>query len=100
VDAFAGAKDEARDRAITGEVVDADGKPAVGADVWLVGLAFPEGKAVVLGRAQADAGSRFRLVSPRPEAMSGVGNLGLWAYRRGRRESRAGRRPWRAERAG
>src|SRR5206468_5898356 len=31
VDTFAGAKDEAMDRAITGEVVDADGKPAVGA---------------------------------------------------------------------
>jgi beta-lactamase regulating signal transducer with metallopeptidase domain/protocatechuate 3,4-dioxygenase beta subunit len=79
----AGAKTKATDRPIVGEVVDADGKPAAGADVWLAGTIVPEGKAILLGHTRTDTEGRFSLQSPGPEAMSGMVGPGIWAYRRG-----------------
>jgi uncharacterized GH25 family protein len=50
-------------RPLAGVVVDAAGKPAAGAEVWLIGDS-PWGKVDVYERATTDAGGRFRVTIP------------------------------------
>src|SRR5262249_32790681 len=65
-----------KEMAVTGRVLDADGKPLAGAEVAV--MAWPKaphrggdlssGKPEVLGRDKTDAEGRFRLTVPRPSS--------------------------------
>jgi hypothetical protein len=69
---------------LTGLIVDAQGKPVGGAEVWLTGIGGFGAKTPVLSRARSEAEGQFRLSIPadkdgrRPREA-----LTIWAYRTG-----------------
>lgn len=78
------AKADQSGRTISGAVVHADGRPAVGARVWLVAASRPEsGTLAVLGRTTTGKDGSFRLPAPSREALSALIRPALWAYRPG-----------------
>jgi protocatechuate 3,4-dioxygenase beta subunit len=70
---------------LTGTTVDHDGRPVVGAELWLVGIAGLE-DAPIVARGRSDNRGRFAL--ERPAALAGSGRfrpVTVWAYKPGLR---------------
>jgi RNA polymerase sigma factor (sigma-70 family) len=66
--------------AVSGLVVDAGGKPAVGVDVLLSGLGRAAGRRPVLSRAKTDQEGRFSIDVPVEKDPEGFNYRALWAY--------------------
>jgi hypothetical protein len=64
---------------LSGRVLDSDGQPVAGVEVWLSGIGARDFARPILARTKTDADGRFRLIAPNDDPSQGT-NRGVWVH--------------------